>query len=159
MFQPVTLGMCVPEQCSAEDVTNIFVNLSKRKFWCKNPWRFHTNQNDFSAGLNRHFACCTYWLLEVQWVSFCDTVEVNPLSANPTKWSKQFVGSLAANFLSVFDLFNFYKMHKMQLSFYQVLYFFKASIPFYGRARSLNFCILKLCIFVIMIERSQSRFS
>ena len=105
MFQPVTLGMCVPEQCSAEDVTNIFVNLSKRKFWCKNPWRFHTNQYDLSAGLNRHFACCTYWLLEVQWVSFCDTVEVNPLSANPTKWSKQFVGNLAANCLSVFDHF------------------------------------------------------
>ena len=34
---------------------------------------------------------------------------VNPLSANPTKWSntlnKQFVGNLPTNFLSVFDHF------------------------------------------------------
>ena len=33
---------------------------------------------------------------------------INPLSANPTKWSnrlKQFVGNLSANCLSVFDHF------------------------------------------------------
>ena len=36
------------------------------------------------------------------------TGDINPLSANPTKWSntlKQFVGRLAANCLSVFDHF------------------------------------------------------
>ena len=34
--------------------------------------------------------------------------ELNPLNANPTKWSntlKQFVGNLLTNCLSVFDLF------------------------------------------------------
>ena len=38
------------------------------------------------------------------WVGFC----LNPLSANPTKWSntlKQFVGNLPMNCLSVFDHF------------------------------------------------------
>ena len=37
-----------------------------------------------------------------------NTVEFNPLSANPTKWSntlKQFVGNLPTNYLSVFDHF------------------------------------------------------
>ena len=37
-----------------------------------------------------------------------DSEEVNPLSANFTKWSntlKQFVGKLPTNFLSVFDHF------------------------------------------------------
>ena len=35
-------------------------------------------------------------------------IEINPLSANPTKWSntlKQFVGNLPTNCLSVFDYF------------------------------------------------------
>ena len=34
--------------------------------------------------------------------------EINPLSANPTKWSntlKKFVGNLPTNYLSVFDHF------------------------------------------------------
>ena len=37
-----------------------------------------------------------------------DFAQINPLSANPTKWSntlKQFVGSLPTNCLSVFDHF------------------------------------------------------
>ena len=36
------------------------------------------------------------------------SIYLNPLSANPTKWSitfKQFVGNLPKNFLSVFDHF------------------------------------------------------
>ena len=36
------------------------------------------------------------------------SIEVNPLNANPTKWSntlKQFVGNLPTNCLSVFDHF------------------------------------------------------
>ena len=36
------------------------------------------------------------------------TINLNPLSANPTKWSntlKQFVGNLATNCLSAFDHF------------------------------------------------------
>ena len=39
---------------------------------------------------------------------FCDTFNINPLSAHPTKWSntlKQFVGNLRTNCLSVFDHF------------------------------------------------------
>ena len=38
----------------------------------------------------------------------CTQLWINPLSANPTKWSntlKQFVGKLRANCLSVFDHF------------------------------------------------------
>ena len=51
-------------------------------------------------------------------------VNVNPLSANPTKWSntlKQFVGKLPTNCLSVFDHFvklalNGLKRRKMMIS-------------------------------------------
>ena len=38
---------------------------------------------------------------------------VNPLTANPTKWSntlKQFVGNLPTNFLSVFDLLLYWRL-------------------------------------------------
>ena len=38
--------------------------------------------------------------------TFCTGVSINPLNANPTKWSntlKQLVGNLPANCLSVFD--------------------------------------------------------
>ena len=37
-----------------------------------------------------------------------NALNINPLSANPTKWSntlKQFVGNLPTNFLGVFDHF------------------------------------------------------
>ena len=43
-----------------------------------------------------------------KFVDHAQTLEVNPLSANPTKWPntlKQFVGKLATNCLSVFGHF------------------------------------------------------
>ena len=42
------------------------------------------------------------------WICLCNWNEINPLSANPTKWSntlKQLVGKLPTNCLSVFDHF------------------------------------------------------
>ena len=47
-----------------------------------------------------------FYLFMICW--FRLSADVNPLSANPTKWSntlKQFVGNLPMNYLSVFDHF------------------------------------------------------
>ena len=53
--------------------------------------------------------------------TFCEG-SINPLSANPTKWSntlKQFVGKLSTNFLSVFDHFDGLAIKGLKLCVHQ----------------------------------------